>query len=107
MPLDDILAQTKLVTVKYGEHELNFEYYRQRLFDAEGQRLTAAVSVAQSSVEIGRLGAEHLARLIAWWDLYEREGVALPITAQALQALPLSLLCDLIRAIAENESAVK
>lgn len=107
MLLDDILAQTKLVTVKYGEHELNLEYYRQRMYDAEGQRLSAAIGAAQNPAEIGRLGAEQLARLIAWWDLYQREGVALPITAQSLQALPLSFLVDLMRAIAENESAVK
>lgn len=105
MLLDDLLSQTRMVSVRYGDAELNIEYYRQRLTDAEGQRLTKAISqISEINDQSLSMICEFLARVIAWWDLYETEGMPLAINTDALRRLPLSVLNDLIVVIMHNES---
>lgn len=105
MLLNDLLSQTRLVTVPYGDAELNIEYYWQRLTDVEGQRLIASLrELSGFSDQSFAVACQVLVRVIAWWDLYESEGVPLPITVEALRRLPIGAISDVVLAIVGNET---
>lgn len=105
MLLDDLLAQTRLVTLRYGERELNIEYYRQKLFDAEGQRISLSLQAPQPTLSAqAELVATFLAHVLAWWDLYHSEGTPLPINTETLKTLPMNVLNDVALAILANET---
>lgn len=105
MLLDDLLSQTRMVTVQYGDSELNVEYFRQRLTDAEGQRLMDGLQEMQGDHNHKfKLACTLLLRVIAWWDLYETEGIPLAVNAENLIRLPMSVITDVFLAIVNNET---
>jgi hypothetical protein len=97
--LDEVIRMTKCLSVPFeGAGTLEIEYRPVATGDSELQALSRKAVDSGDENQCRRWIAEYLARVVAWWDLYD-DNKPLPLTPEAIERLPVYFLTTVLGAI--------
>lgn len=96
--VQDKMAETRTITVKWGDDEADVAYYP----NAVTPNVLDKADEAAGRDDMSVMGAL-LEPILAWWDVLDDKGKRWPTTADAIGDLPMRWLTAVNRAIQEDQ----
>lgn len=97
--LSEKVAETKTMTVKWGEDDVDVCYKP----NAVTPRLLEGIAEAADRDDMSVLGAA-LSPVLEWWDVLDDKGKRLPTDAETIAGLPLSWIVVVQRGLEDDQN---